>query len=78
MLRITPPIRTFIRDNDLKGKKIAAFACEGGSGAEKAFEKLKACLGIEKLERELILIEPKARPSGENEAKARIFCEKLR
>ena len=31
---ITPPIRTFIRENDLKGKHIAAFACQSGSGAE--------------------------------------------
>lgn len=38
---ITPPIRTFVKENDLKGKKIAAFACQSGKGAEKAFKKLK-------------------------------------
>ena len=36
---VTPPIRTFIKDNELSGKRIAAFACQSGSGAEKAFER---------------------------------------
>ena len=55
---IAPPIRTFIKENDLRGKKIAAFACQGGAGAEKAFGKLKEALGIGKLEAELILNDP--------------------
>ena len=75
---VTPPIRTFIRDNDLKGKRIAAFACESGSGAEKAFAKLKAALGIEALEAEAVLIDPKARPDPENDRKLAAFCEKLK
>ena len=37
---VTPPIRTCIKENDLSGKHIAAFACQSGAGAEKAFEKL--------------------------------------
>ena len=75
---VTPPIRTFIRDNDLKGKRIAAFACESGSGAEKAFSRLKAALGIEALEAEAVLIDPKARPDPENDRKLAAFCEKLK
>ena len=75
---VTPPIRTFLKENDLEGKRIAAFACQSGSGAEKAFGKLKAALGIEKLEAELILIDPKAKPSEENERKIKEFCEGLR
>lgn len=75
---VTPPIRTFVKENDLKGKRIAAFACQSGAGAEKAFGKLKAALGIEKLEAELILIDPKAKPSEENERKINAFCEGLR
>ena len=42
--------------------------------AEKAFFKLKAALGIEALERELVLIDPKTRPSEENERKIGDFC----
>ena len=40
---ITPPIRTFVSENKelLKGRRISAFACQSGSGAEKAFGKLR-------------------------------------
>ncbi len=75
---VTPPICTFIRDNDLKGKRIAAFACESGSGAEKAMARLKAALGIGALEAEAVLIDPKARPDPENDRKLAAFCEKLK
>ena len=74
---VTPPIRTFIKENRLTGKHIAAFACESGAGAEKAFGKLKAALGIDRLDAELILIDPKAKPSAENEQKLNAFCEGL-
>ncbi|MCR4818632.1 MAG: hypothetical protein K5841_06715 [Fretibacterium sp.] len=74
---ITPPIRTFIKENNLAGKRIAAFACQGKSGAGKAFDKLKKCLGVDELEAELVLIDPKAKPSEENERKIKDFCEKI-
>ena len=73
----TPPIRTFVKDNDLKGKQIAAFACQSGTGAEKAFGKLKEAGGIDKLEAELVLIDPKAKPNPENDRKIEDFCRKL-
>jgi len=75
---VTPPIRTFVKDNELKGKRIAAFACQSGSGAEKAFGKLKAALGIDALEAEMVLINPKEKPSAENEQKIKAFCERLK
>ena len=74
---VTPPIRTFVRDNDLRGKKVAVFACESGAGAEKAFDKLKAALKIDHFEAELILIDPKAKPNAANEEKIRNFCTLL-
>ena len=74
---MAPPIRTFLRDHALQGKRVAAFACESGAGAEKALGKLKAALGVDALEGELILIDPKSRPSEENERRIRQFCEKL-
>ena len=74
---LTPPLRTFIRDNDLGGKRIAAFACQSGAGAEKAFGKLKEALGIRALEAELILIDPKTRPDPANGEKIRAFAAKL-
>ena len=75
----TPPIRTFIRDHSdaLRGKKLAAFTCYAGSGAEKALEKLKKLPGVSTLEAELILVDPLTRPDPENEEKIRAFCNKL-
>lgn len=76
---VTPPLRTFIRENleALKGKRVAAFACQSGAGAEKAFGRLEACLGVDALEARLVLIDPKVRPNPENAAKLKAFCEGL-
>lgn len=74
---MAPPIRTFLRENDLSGLRVAAFACESGAGAERAFGKLKACLGVDALEAELILIDPKDKPSAENDGKIAAFCAGL-
>ena len=74
---VTPPLRTFIKDNDLAGKHFAAFACESGSGAEKAFAKLKAALGVDAFDAELILIDPKTKPNALNDEKLAAFCEAL-
>lgn len=74
---VAPPIRSFLKDNDLTGKRVAAFACESGAGAEKAFAKLKAALGIGALEAELILIDPKDKPKEENGKKIADFCAAL-
>ena len=76
---VTPPIRTFIQENRdaLKGKRIAAFACQSGSGAEKAFRKLAECLGKDDFAATLILIDPKDKPKAENDQKIAEFREKL-
>lgn len=72
-----PPIRTFIKDNNLAGKRIAAYACESGSGGEKAFEKLKKVIGTNDFEAEMILIDPKDKPKNENDQKIEAFCRKI-
>lgn len=74
---VTPPIRSFVNEHDLSAKRVAAFACMSGSGAEKAFGKLKECLGIETFEAEAALIDPKASPSEDNDRKIEGFCNKL-
>ena len=74
---MAPPIRTFVKENNLKGKRIAAFACQSGAGAEKAFGKLKAALGISSLEKEMIFIDPKSKPNPENEGKIKEFCKEM-
>ena len=77
---ITPPLRTFIQENSraLAEKRVAAFACQSGAGAEKAFRKLRECLGGKELEAELILIDPKDRPRADSEEKIAAFCDALR
>ena len=76
---VTPPLHTFVMEKReaLKNKRIAAFACQSGAGAEKALRKLKTSLDIEKLEAELVLIDPKAKPNLENEKRIKAFCDTL-
>ena len=77
---IAPPVRTFIRDNlaALKEKKIAAFACQSGSGGEKAMLKLAECLHCSSFPAAMILIDPKDRPKLENEQKLSAFLDQLK
>lgn len=77
--RFAPPIRTFILENTgrLKGMRMAAFACQGGSGAEKALEKLRRDLAVDAFDAEMILNDPMKRPSEQNEARIRDFCGRL-
>jgi flavodoxin len=77
---VTPPLRTFVKENKaaLRDCRKAAFACQSGSGAEKAFEKLKEALGVSSLDAELVLIDPKDRPDAANGQKIADFCAALR
>ena len=76
---ITPPLRTFIQENAeaLRRKRVAAFACQSGSGAEKAFRKLAECLGGTTVSPQLVLIDPKSRPAAVNDEKIAAFCEEI-
>ena len=48
-----------------------------GAGAEKAFGKLKAALGISSFEKEMVFIDPKSKPNTENERKIKEFCKEM-
>ena len=74
---VTPPIRTFIAENDLSGMKIGAYACYMGGGGEKALEKLKKLLGREQLDAEILLIDPLKNDSHEVRDRIREFCIRL-
>lgn len=76
----TPPIRSFIEENRdaLKGKRFAVFVCYAGGGAEKAIGKLRQFLNAEEFQAELILIDPKERPSKENDRMITAFCDRIR
>ena len=71
----TPPLRTFIEENKeaLKGKKLAAFACQAGSGGEKALAKLAKSLDISTFEQSAVFIDPMAKRTDETDAKIDAF-----
>ena len=75
----TPPLRTFILNNSekLAGKRFAAFACQSGNGAEKAFTKLAACIGIESFEQTAVFIDPKAKQNEKKDAQIEEFAKNL-
>ena len=77
---VAPPLRTFAKENReaLSGKRLYAFACQGGSGAEKALKKLALCLGTESFAGTLVLEDPKDRPGGEKNRKIKEFRETLK
>ena len=74
-----PPIRTFVSDNaaSLKGKHISAYACQSGAGAEKALSKLAIAIGISSFEHIIVLIDPLAKKTQENDLKITTFTQKL-
>ncbi len=74
-----PPLRTFVEDNRaaLQDKRLAAFfCCSGGPG--KVLEKFRAFLVPGCSQQEIILIDPKDKPSSENENKIVAFCDAMR
>ena len=75
----TPPLRTFIEDNreGLKGKRFAAFACQSGSGGEKALAKLEKCIGETAFEHTAVFIDPKAKSSKETDDQIDAFIRAL-
>lgn len=78
--RMAPPLKTFVADNleVLKGKKVASFACQGGSGAERAFAQLCGMLGRDSLDATLVLNDPKTRANSENDLKISAFCDSIK
>ena len=75
----TPPLRTFIEENkaQISGKDLAAFACQSGSGAEKAFTKLKKELGIDEFEVEAVFIDPKSKQADSTDFAIDMFSREL-
>ncbi len=78
--RIAPPVRSFVEaeKSSLKGKKLAAFACQAGSGAEKALNGLKKLLELSEWESSLILNDPKDKANENNEKRITEFCRSMK
>lgn len=74
----TPPLRTFLENNDLSGKKIAVIAASAGGNADKCIAGLKEGAKAESLIASLSLVNPKDSPSEENEKKIANFIETIK
>ncbi|MBQ7173692.1 MAG: flavodoxin family protein [Clostridia bacterium] len=74
-----PPLRTFIRANReaLAGRIYAAVLCHGGAGADLALKKLRQELGLGQWQASVVLVDPKDRPSEENEQRLKAFYKEL-
>ena len=75
----TPPVRSFAAKHaeELRDKRLAVFVCFSGGGADKAIEKLRKFIGVDRFEAELILVDPKDRPSEENAGAIADFCARI-
>lgn len=75
----TPPLRTFIEEHkaEVQEKKIAAYACQSGNGAEKALKKLAECVGVGAFEQTAIFIDPKAKQTEDTDKAIEEFAAKL-
>ena len=71
----TPPLRTFFENNDLTGKKIAVIATSAGGDSAKCVEAVKAAAGADSLAAVLSLVDPKEKPSDENEKQISAFID---
>ena len=72
-----PPVKTFLRENDLSNKKIALFACSASGEAEKCFSKIKQEIPNGEVIATLSLVNPKVKQLEENSIKIKEFCDKL-
>ena len=74
----TPPLRTFLEDNDLTGKKIAVIVTSAGGNSTKCIAALKQSAKADSLVAELSLVDPKDHPSEDNTRKIDGFIGKIR
>lgn len=73
----TPPLRTFLMEQDLSGKKVALFACHSGGGSSRAFPKMMELLEHSEVVETLSLFDPLVKPNQENNNSLESFCMKL-
>ena len=76
----TPPLRTFLSEHltEIKGKQVAAFACQMGGGADKALAKLRKFMGLNAFEETAVFIDPKNKHTEATDAAINAFCDRLK
>ena len=72
-----PPLRTFLRENDLQNKKIAIFACCSGGTADKYFAQVKEETKVSEVMATAKFIDPLKNVGEELDRAINEFCEKL-
>ncbi|MFR3728051.1 flavodoxin family protein [Lacrimispora sp.] len=71
-----PPVKSFLSQYNLHGKRIALFASHGGGGAEKCFAKLKKAIPDNEFIGEIAFVDPKKNPK-DNSAKVIAWAKSL-
>lgn len=74
--KYAPPLKTFLTENDLTGKKLGFFVCCAGGKTDKCFAKMKADAKNDGAT--LRLVDPLKKPSPENDAEIYKFCERFK
>jgi flavodoxin len=72
-----PALRTFFAKHKVENQRVGIFACEKGSGGDKCIDKLQHLMGADRLNAQMILIDPKEHPAAENEQAIADFCAKM-
>lgn len=72
-----PPVKTFLTQYKIENKKIALFACHGGGGASKCFQKIKEAIPSNEWLGEIAFVDPAKKDSNENSNKAVKWAESL-
>ena len=57
-----PPVRTFLSEYPISGRRVAVFACHGGGSSEKCLERIKNALFDNEFIGEIDFVEPKRNP----------------
>lgn len=74
----TPPLRTFIKENNLADKQIALFACCSGGKTDKCFEQMKKEAGDCTVVSTLQLIEPLKAIEADVDRSISEFCTTIK
>lgn len=69
-----PAVGTFLAENQIKGKTIYLFACHGGGGAQKCFNKLEEKLVGNIIKDNIEFEEPKKGSNADIAKKVKEFC----
>lgn len=74
---IAPPLRTFVTEQNVAGKKIGFVFCSSSEDTSKAYSALTAAVGIPQANASLTLVEPLTNPKEENEELIKAFVKKI-